>query len=180
MVEVRLGNRCTLSCEIAEEMLAMKPNYKSQLCTDARMGPLLCIARCENIPLFNSSTQFVQQTVTILYPIHSAELLYKLLKWPGFSLPGREPLLPMLRTQVGGQWCSLSVCLSVPWKKATGNAVPSLLKSPTKPCCWEFAILRTCCKTQLHMRGLGEANGIDQHYLEEGRGFCFFFYYFSW
>lgn len=60
----------------------MKPNYKSQLCTDARMGPLLCIARCENIPLFNSSTQFVQQTVTISDPLHSAELGYKLLEQP--------------------------------------------------------------------------------------------------
>lgn len=74
---------------MAGEMLAMKHNYKSRLCTDAHMGPLLCNARCKNIPLFNSSTQFVQQTVTISYQIHSAELIYKLLKWPGISLPGR-------------------------------------------------------------------------------------------
>lgn len=97
--------------------------------------------------------------------------------WNGLGFPclGENLSYPCCIPRVEGNGAPR---LFVPWKKATGNAVPSLLKSPTKPCCWEFAILRTCCKTQLRMQGLGEANGIDQHYLEEGRGVFFFFLLF--
>lgn len=155
----------------------MKPNYKSQLCTDARMGPLLCIARCENIPLFNSSTQFVQQTVTISDPLHSAELGYKLLEQPRV-FPAWEITSWSCAVQPGrGQ---PHVCASLGRElRATQSLCFKNLHPDLTVGKWEG--FRTCCKTQLLTQGLEETNVIDQHYLEEERGdFSCFFFFFSW